>query len=300
MASVLRTWAVNRLDWDPARNTAKRGVYAAARARGNWMKRSGKLPPVANVFAAMSPKAGSQWAKALFDHELVRTRSGLFTLPQLDFEFGAETHAFPPATFVPGVYASYPDYRAIPKPYPYRTIYIFRDPRDLVVSGYYSAIKTHRPANYRKAPGLESMRIAMRTMSRDLALRYSVELLTERLCEMATWVDVEEENVALFRLEDIEDNPEKEVGRALAHCGVHLSDQELARVIADTSRTSLQQQDLARRPAGSESHYRVNREKHWELLNDEHLRAIDEIVPGFIEKLGYPPGSAREPAGRNP
>ena len=293
MASTLRNWAVNTLEWDPARNTAKRGVYALARARGDWLKRTGKLPPVANVFAAMSPKAGSQWAKALFDHELVRAHSGLFTLPQLDFEFGAQTRAFPAATFVPGIYASYEDYRAIPKPYPYRTIYVFRDPRELVVSGYYSATKSHRPMNYRKAPQAEAMRTAMRAMSRDLALSYSLETLAERLREMATWVDVKDENVALFRLEDIEENPKEEVGRALAHCGVHLSEDELERVIAETSRSSLQKQDLARRPEGSESHYRVNREKHWEVLNDDHLRAIEETVPGFIEKVGYPPSPAR-------
>jgi hypothetical protein len=293
MPSKVQNWAANTLKWAPARNTAKRGVYAMAEARGRWLERSGKLPPVANVFAAMSPKAGSQWAKALFAHEVVRAQSQLLPLPQLDFEFGAETSAFPPATFVPGIYASYEDYRAIPKPYPYRTIYVFRDPRELIVSGYYSAINSHPPMNYRKVPYAEAARTTMRMMSRDLALSFSIETMAERLREMASWVDIEDENVAHFRLEDIEDNPEAEVGRALTHCGVHLSEEEFARVIAETSRSALQQQDLARREPGSESHYRVNREKHWEVLTDEHLRSIEEIVPGFIEKLGYPPSPAR-------
>ena len=289
MPSRLQSWAVNTLKWAPARNTAKRGVYAMARARASYLERTGKLPAVANVFAAMSPKAGSQWAKALFNHEIVRAKSGLITLPQLDFEFGAETRAFPAATCVAGIYASYPDYRAIPKPYPYRTIYVFRDPRELIVSGYYSAVNSHPAMNYRKVPYAEAVRTAMRIMSRDLALSLSIETMEERLREMASWVDIEDENVALFRLEDIEDNPHAEVGRALAHCAVELSDDELARVVAETSRSALQQQDLARREPGSESHYRVDREKHWEVLSDEHLQAIEEIIPGVIEKLGYAP-----------
>jgi Sulfotransferase domain len=284
----LRQWAANTLQWDPARNTAKRGVYLIARARGGWLRRSGKLPAVANIFTAMSPKAGSQWPKALFGHQLVRARTGLLTLPQLEFEFGSETSSFPAGTVVPGIYASYPDYRAIPKPHPYRTVYIFRDPRDIVVSGYFSAIGTHRKMNYRKADDLEGMRAAMRSMSRDLALRYAVETLAERLREMATWVGVDDENVALFRLEDIENNPSDEVGRMLRHCGVHLGDDELAQVVADTSRAALQRRDLAGRPPGSDSHYRVNRQAHDEVLKAEHLRAIEEVVPGLIERLGYP------------
>ena len=296
----LRERVANTLQWDPARNTVKRGVYAMARARGRRLLRAGRVPEVANIFTAMTPKSGSQWAKALFDHEVVRAHTGLFTLPQLDFEFGSATRPFPAATFVPGLYASYEDYLEIPKPYPHRTAYIFRDPRDIVVSGYYSAVNTHRSVAYRKAPHLESARTALRTMSLDLGLRYMVEILADQLVGMASWVGVEDENVALFRLEDISADPEMEIGRMLEHCGVHLDETELGRVLSETSREALQQKDLARREAGSESHYRVERRGHGELLKAEHYRAIDAVVPGLIENLGYPPSPRSAAEGNAP
>lgn len=288
-ARRVREWATNRIQWDPMRNTVKRAVYAMARARGRRLERSGRLPAVANIYAAMSPKSGSQWAKALFDHEIVRSHSRLLTLPQLDFEFGAETRPFPPGTFVPGLYTSYEDYQRLRRPHPHRTVYIFRDPRDLVVSGYYSTIGTHREVPYRKAPHLEALRTALRTMSLDLGLLYTVELGADRLVEMASWVGVADEEVALFRLEDITANPEPEVRRMLEHCGIHLDDAELAQVLSHTSRESLQQEDLSRREPGSESHYRVDRRTYEELLKAEHYRAIESVVPGLIERLGYPP-----------
>jgi sulfotransferase family protein len=289
MSSKLRETAANTLQWAPARTAAKRGVYAAARARGSRLARAGKLPDPANIFTAMSPKSGSQWAKALFDHEVVRAHSRLITLPQLAFEFGADTRPFPAATVATGIYASYEDYAAIPKPYSYRTIYIFRDPREIVVSGYYSATKSHPNMNYGKITHNEAARTAMRMMSRDLAIHFSIETLTGRLQEMASWVGIEDENVATFRLEDIEADPHSEVGRALAHCGVDLTEQELERVVSETSRSAMQQKDLARRPAGSESHYRVQRDDHSDVLKPDHIEAIEEIVPGLIEKLGYAP-----------
>src|SRR5690606_38184695 len=85
-ADHIRAWAVRTLQWDPLRNTVKYGVHGFARARGRVIDRAGRVPPIANIYTASSPKAGSQFMKALFDHPVVRSHTGLLTLPQLDYQ----------------------------------------------------------------------------------------------------------------------------------------------------------------------------------------------------------------------
>jgi hypothetical protein len=278
-----REWATRAVQWPPARNAIKHGVHAYAGVRGRRLERAGRLPAIVNIYAASSPKAGSQWMKALFDHPLVRGKSNLLTLPQLDYQQRLD-RALPLATFVPGLYMSCPEYRRIPKPHEHRVVYMFRDPRELCVSGYYSAIGTHRWTNRE----VERFRAELREMPLDEALLALIRDGAPRLREVTTWVDVEDPNVAKFRLEDVSASPRDQVPRILDHCGVTLPAAELDTVLNDISRESLQTKDLAQRGEGSESHYRVNRKSFRELFTPEHHRAIEEIAPGLVERLGYP------------
>jgi hypothetical protein len=278
-----RDAVITSVNWAPARNGIKHGAHAAARARGRYLAARGALPDVANVYAASCPKAGSQWIKALFDHPVVRSHTGLFTLPQLDY-WQRPLKAFPAGTFVPGLYLSYPAYSSIPKPHPYRTVYVFRDPRDIVVSGYFASFGAHPDML-----GLAERREAMRSMSVEEGLLHSLRESAHHFRDMATWVDVPaDENLTIWRLEDISADPEGSVPKILAHCGVQLSDAELGQVLRETSRDELQRQDLARREPGADSHYRVERKSFRDLFRTEHYQALEDIVPGLVERLGYP------------
>lgn len=268
--------------WAPARNAIKRGAHVAAHARGNYLMARGALPDVANIYAACCPRAGSQWTKALFDHPTIKAHTGLFTLPQFDY-YQRRLRTFPAATFVPGLYLSYPAYANIHKPYKYRTIYVFRDPREIVVSGYFASFGAHADML-----GLAERREVMRSMSVEEGLLYSLQESAHHFRDMATWVDIVDEHVATWRLEDISADPHGTVPNILAHCGVNLSDAELEQVLRDTSREALQRQDLARRAPGANSHYRVTRQSFRELFGPEHYEAFEHVVPGLVERLGYP------------
>lgn len=267
-----------------ARRFTKRSVHRALLVRGRVLARAGRLPEPANLFAASSPKAGSQWAKALLDHPVVRARTRLVTLPQLDYQVWRPGRAFPLGTFVPGLYLSWEEYQRIPKPASARTFYVFRDPREVVVSAYYSATETHP-----RMPGETDERDRLRALPLDEALLYTIELMAGRLREMATWVEADDPAVACFRLEEINAAPEAQVPAILRHCGVTLTRVELETLLADTSRSSLQRRDLARRRPGSESHYRVRRTGFRELFDERHHRALDAVSPGLVGRLGYAP-----------
>lgn len=279
-----RAWAASAVQWDPARNGIKYGVHGYASLRGRWYQRTGKVPPIANIFTASSPKGGSQWMKALFDHPVVRRHTGLLTLPQLDYQQTPD-RVFPAATYVPGLYCSYEEYVRMPKPFPHRVVYMFRDPRDLLVSGYYSAVNTHRKTHLQE---IEDLRDRLRAMSFDDALLELIKSNEVRLLETASWASADDAAVATFRLEDVSADPRTEVPRILEHCGVSCSVDELEIVLNDVSRDSLQAKDLAQRPDGSESHYRVDRKTFRDVFQPQHYEAMDSILPGLARRMGYP------------
>ena len=277
----LREWSADVVQWGPARNGIKRGVHLYAGGRSAWLRARGQVPAVPNIFTGSCPKSGSQWAKALFDHEVVRRHTRLFTLPQLDYQKRAP-RPFPRGTYVPGIYMSYDEFTAIPKPDGHRTVYVFRDPREIIVSSYFSAIETHR-----RIAGVDEVRAVVSAMPRDEGIHHCIDLMASRLREMASWVGVDDPAVATFRLEDIGAAPATQVPLILEHCAVRLDASELDILLEETSREALQRKDLAKRPPGSESHYRVRRESAAELLSPAHLAAIDAVVPGLTERLGY-------------
>jgi hypothetical protein len=59
-------------------------------------------------------------------------------------------------------------------------------------------------------------------------------------------------------------------------------------VLGETSREALQRKDLQFRRPGTESHYRVKRQTFRELFGPEHYAAVEQVVPGLVDKLGYP------------
>ncbi|NHA01517.1 hypothetical protein G5V59_21615 [Nocardioides sp. W3-2-3] len=77
-------WATATVSWGPARLALKKGAHQAARARGRALERRGELPAIANIYTASTPKAGSQWMRAVFDHPVVREQTNLFTVPQAE------------------------------------------------------------------------------------------------------------------------------------------------------------------------------------------------------------------------
>ena len=273
---------MSALSWEPGRDAVKTGVRYGAHARGKVLELTGRVPEIATIFLASSPKAGSQWTKALFDHPIVHAHTKLFSMPQRDYQV-VKPAKFPAGSIVPGLYVGYDHYLRIPKPLPYRTVYVFRDPRDLAVSAYYSALKTHRIIG-----DLAPIRETLQNMSFDEGLLYFTGLLDFRYKEMATWAAVQDPMVLFCKLEEIGADPRTHVGEILQHCGVRLSDAEFEQVLADVDRESLQKKDLAARADPSESHYRVKRESFRDVFKPEHYALIEEMVPGLVEKLGYP------------
>ncbi|BBH17132.1 hypothetical protein Back2_14190 [Nocardioides baekrokdamisoli] len=278
----LRSLASSTVQWQPARNAIKVGVRGYAHALGTVRTVTGTLPAVVNLYTASSPKGGSQFMKELFSHPIVEAHTSLFTLPQRLYQEHLD-RPVPAGTYVPGVHMSWDEFLTWPKRGTWRVIYMHRDPRELFVSGYFSAVGVHRPM-----PHVEEFRAHLRTLPQAEGLLESIRFGAHRVAEMGTWVDVQHPDVLQVRLEDVEADPETWLPKMLEHAGVSLSSQEMAAVMADVSRESMQARDLALRPAGSESHYRVNRLSYRDLFGPEHFAACEAASSGLAQRLGYP------------
>jgi hypothetical protein len=135
---------------------------------------------------------------------------------------------------------------------------------------------------------VERVRDEIRSLPFDEGLLLLIKDAAPRLREIETWVDIDDPDVASFRLEDVNADPREWVVQILKHCGVTLSPDELETVLGDVSRDALQARDLAQREAGAESHYRVDRKTFRDVFKPEHYEALEEIVPGLAQRLGYP------------
>lgn len=282
LARRLRQAASNVVQYEPLRKQVRLGGAIMLEARGFATQRFGSHRALRNIYGLGVQKAGSQWAKAVFDHELVVSASGLATFPSLAYADRPFRNRFPAHCFVPDLYLSYPEYSAVHKEPPYRTYYVARDPRDIVVSWYFSVRDTHRLIG-----PIGQLRQQLASMSVTDGLLLGMRYLAPQFDGMRTWLDVSEPEVAFFRLEDMRDRPDAELRRLLSHCEVGLSEEAFARVLLDTSREALRKKDLEHRSPGEGSHYRQNPSDHARHFEKVHHEAFREITGDLVERLGY-------------
>ena len=102
-----------------------------------------------DVYHCCMPKTGSQWIRAILSDPKVHVYSGLTSFKFQETESGVSStrmvpdprfeEALPINTIATPVFADYASYARIPKPAAFKTFFVMRDPRDIVVSWYFSS-----------------------------------------------------------------------------------------------------------------------------------------------------------------
>lgn len=171
-----------------------------------------------------------------------------------------------------------------------RGVHLFRDPRDMVVSGYFSHRNSH-PIDVDGVRWTELIRhrINLHKMDRDAGMTAEVEFSGYFLDHMLSW-NYDAPNVLGIRMEDLVDNSLEQWRRALAHWEVLdlLPDGYLEELLR--THTFGQMAGGARKIGEEDeaSHYRKGVPGDWRNhLTDEHRTLFRKRYGDLVERLGY-------------
>lgn len=280
------------------------------RSLKNWARRTaGKLhdwrisrvrvrerSTLVNAYHCCVQKTASQWIRGILSDPRAYRHSGLKAynyqqraaegydgrrLTERTFD-----RPFPPGTIVTPLYLDYDSYRSIPKPAPYRTFFVARDPRDILVSWYFSVKHSHGAMG-----DVIRNRQALQTLSLADGLVYMLDYMESFgvFRAMSSWLDAprQDDRVLLFRFEDLTGSDRKPHFEALfRHLGIPIPVEEMGALLADHSF-----ERLSGRSTGSEdrrSHYRKGVAGDWKNHFDDRVRArVNEIAGKLVERWGY-------------
>ena len=98
----------------------------------------------------------------------------------------------------------------------YRGFHVVRDPRDIIVSAYYSHLKSLHAPTWNE---LGTLRNKLARMSKREALFFEMDYLKQQFQEMAAW-DYKQDHILELRMEDLTQNPLSGYQRILHFLGL--------------------------------------------------------------------------------
>jgi hypothetical protein len=236
--------------------------------------------PITNIYHASVQKTGSQWIKDIFNDPKIRNKTRLTTYPQHRYEWDEFQKKFPENCFVPGLYLSYQSYEEIVKPVKYKTLYVCRDPRDLIVSWYYSMKYSHglmgKVFKHRKN---------LQKMSEENGISYCIKHFQLKLSFIKDWfLNCDDTNVIFLRLEDLVKNPVGGFSHIFNECNIDISKKDLEQVMQNYTKEKMRERENRDKEM---SHYRNNGKTWEELFTKEHLKLFNNLNGNIIDLLGY-------------
>jgi len=268
-------------------------TWNSVRRNAAWIRSLGKAVTVPdsnpqNIYHASVQKTGSHWVKSVFSDPRIRTYTRLATYPGHRYEWDEFHKRFPRYHFVPGLFISYGSYEEIEKPDRYKTFYVIRDPRDIVVSWYFSIRDTHRLAGK-----VGQYRERLRSLDREEGISFCIRTLAYKFAFMRTWAyNADDPNVLMVKFENLVREPVQHWGKIFDHCGIEIPSTELRSVLGDYDKEGMRKREqkrsfLRKRSASNRSHYRKGGRNWEDLFTEKHRAMFAEINGNLLSVLGY-------------
>jgi hypothetical protein len=240
------------------------------------------------IYHCTVQKTGSTWINNVFQDKRVYKYTGLKVVPYIDLPKSIQDAAVPVVplkSIAVRFYLDYSTYLRIEKPPSYKTFYITRDPRDIVVSWYYSMKFSHTPLS-ELAEGREKLN----NMSEAEGFIYSIDAISKIgiFKALRSWIDVEKDDprIRLFRYEDLVED-EFETFRAIfQHCDIDMPERVCNSLIKDHSF-----ERKANRKKGNEdvhSHMRKGISGDWKNhFSPEMVETFKKETGDLVVRMGY-------------
>ena len=274
-----------------------------------YANRAHKTYPFDNIFHTSFVRSATMWMVSLWNDPIIIKKTGLFPYSSAEYfevlkildiiktdrmdcfdYYLAEEKRLPIGLprYSTGLHfnLSYSSYNKIPKPYKYRTYFIKRDPRDLLVSFYFSNLISHTVR-----PWILPVRKKLIELSKEDGLIYSIDHLNEiRMFDiLLSWQinEKSDDNIKIFKYEDLSNNYRKFMADLLNWLKIELKPSEFDTLCERRSFKSV----TKGREKGIEdinSSYRKGVAGDWKNhLNDKIITKLNNVSANIIEKLGY-------------
>lgn len=248
-----------------------------------------------NVYHCCVWKTASQWIRNVFSATDVYRYSGLLpyayevhegrdyrSLQERTFD-----HPFPVRHIVTPLYISYESFAGMPKPDEYRAFFVVRDPRDLIVSHYFSSRYTHS-----ENPGVLEDRALLVDLSEKEGMIVTLRFMAERgiFEALRSWVENSsaDSRIRVFRFEELVGPDQLNwMTQLCEHCDIRLPQEKLAAIL---QRLSFERLSGGRKIGEENKHHKYRSGKHgdWMKYFDEDVtKAFEEAAGNLPQLLGY-------------
>jgi hypothetical protein len=244
--------------------------------------------PYDNIYYCCTQKTASQWFRMVLCDPIVFQYTGLrpFRYRQLGLREAHFDRPLPPGTIGIHLYVDYATYAAIPKPDSYTTFFILRDPRDIVVSWYFSAKYSHKPVD-----PIPELRRNLEPLDLQDGLKYIIDAwdgfgLFEA---QRSWMTRPEgrEPVKVFRYEEFAADNRRFLEELLDYLEIQVPSPEFE-VLYDRHRFSQLAKGRRQGVEDPQSHFRKGVSGDWENYFDDAVMAhFREVTGDLLETLGY-------------
>jgi hypothetical protein len=258
-----------------------------------WLRRPTYRSQSDNVYHCTVQKSASQWVRAILSDPRVYRWSGLTPYRYQDYLPGQHDprkltqrrfeEPFPARTIATTIYIDYAGFASIPKPRCWKAFFVMRDPRDVLVSWYFSSKFSHPLLG-----DLGRVRCDLNRLSESDGLLYSLEYLDEfgLFAAQRSWAPAagKDADVLLIRYEDLIGQASAATfARLLTHCDIRVPAAELQALLQ-----AYRFEELSGRPPGQEdrsAHYRKGVPGDWRNHFDPTIAARFEKVAGDLISL---------------
>ena len=259
-------------------NKIKRNYRFLVRARGK------------TIYHCCIQKSGSQWFKKIFNDKIFWNEFKLaIHSPMENFiidnpKLLQRLNYLPQDALISPLYIRFNDFNNFDKPDNFRAFFVARDPRDLIISNYFSLKYSHDPYH----PYILKMRKHLNSISQSDGITELIQSFTPGIYQTLNgWLTQKSENIRLIKFEDIFGVAQfKFFKELLNHCGIGLNDDDISMLLKKYSF-----KNISGRSQGIEDkkkHYRKGVHGDWKhYFNDKQKKIFKELSHDLLIIYGY-------------